>query len=58
MRRPASGSPPTASAYNGLGQREPTGNYQVLIVASNVNCSGTAETPPTASVVTGRGSTR
>jgi FlgD Ig-like domain len=33
--------------YNGSGQREPAGNYQVLIVASNANGSGTAETPLT-----------
>jgi hypothetical protein len=33
--------------YNGGGVREPTGSYQVLVVASNANGSGTAETPLT-----------
>jgi FlgD Ig-like domain len=29
--------------FNGSGQREPAGNYQVVVVASNANGSGTAE---------------
>jgi hypothetical protein len=29
--------------FNGSGKREPAGNYQVLVVASNANGSGTAE---------------
>jgi hypothetical protein len=33
--------------FNGSGQREPAGNYQVLVVASNANGSGTAEAPLT-----------
>jgi hypothetical protein len=31
--------------FDGSGHHEPTGNYQVLVVASNANGSGTAESP-------------
>ena len=30
--------------FNGSGKRVPAGNYHVLVVASNANGSGTAET--------------
>ena len=31
--------------FDGSGHHEPAGNYQVLVVASNANGSGTAESP-------------
>jgi flagellar hook assembly protein FlgD len=31
--------------FDGHGHREPPGNYQVVVVASNANGSGTAQSP-------------
>jgi hypothetical protein len=48
LARPAQAPGPHTIRYygfNGTGHRVPTGQYQVLVVASNANGSGTAESP-------------
>ena len=48
LTRPARAAGSLAIRYygfDGAGHRVPTGKYQVLVVASNANGSGTAESP-------------